>query len=207
MSDDARPPTTRPTPAPAAAGGGRARPKSSLRLSLARAGALLVVVALTVGIYLLGDRVEQLQALSYPGIFLISLLGYATVILPAPVLALVFAWGGKFSPVGVALAAGAGAALGELSGYLAGFSGQAIIENRRLYERLESGMRRYGPIVIAVLAFIPSPFFDLAGIAAGALRMSVARFLLWCAVGQILKMLVVAHAGAYSVEWVLRLLE
>jgi membrane protein DedA with SNARE-associated domain len=165
---------------------------------------LLFVMGLTLYIYAIRDRAEALAQYGYPGIFLLSLLAYATIILPAPGLAIVFAAGGVFSPVGVGLAAGAGAALGELSGYLAGFSGQAVIENRKMYDRLEGWMKRYGPLTIAVLAFIPSPFFDLAGIAAGALKMPVLRFLLWCAAGQVLKMLAVAYAGAYSVDWVMR---
>jgi membrane protein YqaA with SNARE-associated domain len=177
-------------------------PKPSRWMQLARIAALLFVAGLTVAIYLLSDRVKELAAFSYPGIFLLSLLGYATIILPAPVLAFVFAWGGKLSPLGVALAAALGATLGELTGYLAGFSGQAIIENRKLYERFEGWMKRYGPVVITVLAFIPSPVFDVAGITAGALKMPLWQFVLCCFIGQMLKMLVVAYAGAYSVDWV-----
>jgi len=36
--------------------------------------------------------------------------------------------GSIFNPIWVGLSAGAGGAIGELSGYLAGFSGQAVIE-------------------------------------------------------------------------------
>ena len=36
--------------------------------------------------------------------------------------------GAIFNPIGVAVAAGLGAAIGELSGYLAGFSGQGVVE-------------------------------------------------------------------------------
>ncbi|MGH2523625.1 MAG: VTT domain-containing protein [Anaerolineales bacterium] len=181
----------------------------SWRLQLARAGALLLVVLLTFFIYSIRDQAQTLARFGYPGIFLLSLMAYATVILPAPGLTIVFAAGTlpALSPLGIALAAGAGATLGELSGYLAGFSGQAAIENRGMYDRLTNWMKRYGPLTIAVLAFIPSPFFDLAGIAAGALKMPVPRFLLWCAVGQTLKMLVVAYAGSYSIDWLTQLLK
>jgi membrane protein YqaA with SNARE-associated domain len=183
------------------------RSKPSTRLKLVRALALLFVVLITLFIYAIHDQTEALAKFGYPGIFLISLLGYATIILPAPVLTIVFAAGGVFSPVGVALAAGAGAALGELSGYLAGVSGQAVIENRQVYDRFTDWMKRYGPLTIAALAAAPLPFFDLAGIAAGALKMPVLRFLFWCALGQVLKMLLFAYAGAYSVDWIIRYFE
>lgn len=179
-------------------------PPNSLGLTLLRIGALIFVIALTVYIYSIRDRAEELAQYGYPGIFLLSILANATIVLPAPGLAIVFAMGGVFSPIGVGLAAGAGATLGELSGYLAGFSGQAVIENRGIYQKIESWMKRYGPATIVVLAFIPSPVFDLAGVAAGALKMPILQFLLWCALGKIPKMVLIAYAGAYSVEWVMR---
>ena len=116
--------------------------------------------------------------------------------------ALVFAFAGKLSWIGVGLAAGAGATLGELSGYLAGFSGQAIVENQALYDRFEGYMKKYGGLTITVLAFLPLPVFDLAGVAAGALRMNVLKFLSWCFLGKLPKMLIIAYAGAYSIGWI-----
>jgi membrane protein YqaA with SNARE-associated domain len=124
--------------------------------------------------------------------------------LPAPGLAITFAAAGVFSPFWVGVVAGAGAALGEMTGYLAGFSGQAVIENRQLYERLKSWMQRFGSATVLVLAIIPNPFFDLAGISAGALKMPVYKFLFWCVLGKILKMLAVAYAGFYSIDWLTR---
>jgi membrane protein YqaA with SNARE-associated domain len=171
-------------------------------VQLFRLLALVGVIALTVWIYTLGDKTAVLAAYGYPGIFLLSILANATIVLPAPGLALVFAFAGKLSWVGVGLAAGAGASLGELSGYLAGVSGQAIIENRALYERFEGYMQRYGGLTITVLAFLPLPVFDLAGVAAGALRMNVLKFLGWCFLGKLPKMLLIAYAGAYSIGWI-----
>jgi uncharacterized membrane protein YdjX (TVP38/TMEM64 family) len=176
------------------------------RLQAARLATLAFVVAITVLIYVYRDQAEELARFGYPGIFVLSILANATIVLPAPGLAIVFSFGGVFSPLGVGLAAGAGATLGELSGYLAGFSGQAIIENRKLYDRFETWMKRYGPVTITVLAFLPLPFFDLAGVAAGALRMPVQKFLFWCFLGKLPKMILIAYAGAYSVDWIMELI-
>ncbi len=177
---------------------------SGWRLTAARILALAAVAAISLIIFLLRDQAERLQAYGYPGIFLISVLANATVILPAPGLAITFAMGAVFHPVGVALAAGSGATLGELTGYLAGFSGQAVIQNTAAYERVKGWMSRNDAWTLAALAFIPNPLFDLAGAVAGALRIRLTRFLFWVWVGKTLKMLVFAYAGAYSIEWLAR---
>jgi uncharacterized membrane protein YdjX (TVP38/TMEM64 family) len=178
---------------------------SGWRLQVARVLALLAVIAITLFIFSIRDQVAELQAYGYPGIFFLSLLANATVILPAPGIALTYAFGAVFHPIGVALAAGAGAALGELTGYLAGFSGQGIVNDIPMYERITKWTERYGGWVVLILAFIPNPFFDIAGAAAGALKMKVHVFLFWALIGKILKMLVIAYAGAASLDWLLNL--
>ena len=171
------------------------------RLTLARIMALFVVVALSVFIFSIRDRASELAIYGYPGIFLLSFMAYATVLLPAPGVAVVFTMGSIFNPLGVALAAGTGAALGELTGYLAGFSGQAVIERVEIYDRLTGWMRRNGSLTVLVLAAVPNPFFDLAGVAAGSLKMHVLRFLIWCWIGEVIKMAIFAFAGAKSIDF------
>lgn len=159
--------------------------------------ALLAVVGLSLAIVAIPeDYLETLKAFGYPGIFLLSLLANATIIIPAPAIVVVFAMGAHLSPIGLGLAAGAGAALGELSGYVAGLSGQGIVENNNTYQRLAGWVRQNGRLTVFLLALLPNPFFDLAGIAAGAAKMPVRTFLFWCLLGKVLRMFVVALAGA-----------
>ena len=162
---------------------------------------LLVVIALTVLLYLNRDRVQELEALGYPGIFLLSMLSNATLILPVPGVLFTSAMGAVFNPFWVAVAAGAGATIGELSGYLAGFSGQAVIENRKWYDRVTGWMKKYGNITILVLAFVPNPVFDIAGMVAGALRMPLWRYLLFSWLGKTAKMMLFAYGGATIMRW------
>ena len=169
-------------------------------LKIGRIFALIFVVAISIYIFSIRDQAEQLAAYGYPGIFLLSLLAYATVLLPAPGVAIVFTMGAIFNPIWVALAAGAGAALGEMSGYLAGFSGQAVVERTDIYERLTSWMHKNGPLTVLILSALPNPFFDLAGVAAGALKMPVRRFLFWCWIGETIKMFLFAFAGSFSLD-------
>lgn len=164
--------------------------------------AIAAVIGITVYIYSIRDRVEEFAEYGYPGIFLIALMANATIFLPAPGVAVVFAMGSVFNPAGVALAAGTGGALGELSGYLAGFSGQAVVERADIYNRVNPWIEKYGGWAILALSAIPNPFFDIAGIAAGMAKMKLWRFLLFCWAGQIIKMALFAFAGAYSIDWI-----
>ncbi|MCL4268102.1 MAG: VTT domain-containing protein [Anaerolineales bacterium] len=178
------------------------KPASSLGTNLLRVLAVLAVIGITVYIYSIRDRVEEFAVYGYPGIFLIALMANATVILPAPGVAVVFAMGSVFNPLGVAFAAGAGGTIGELTGYLAGFSGQAVVENTTMYNRILPWVKKYGAWVILVLSAIPNPFFDIAGVAAGIAKIPIWQFMLACWVGQTIKMAMFAFAGAYSIEWI-----
>jgi uncharacterized membrane protein YdjX (TVP38/TMEM64 family) len=177
--------------------------RSGALTNFLRITALLVVIAITLYIYSIRDSVEEFAAYGYPGIFLIALMANATVFLPAPGVAVVFAMGNIFNPLGVTLAAGTGGAIGELSGYLAGFSGQAVVENTNIYDRIQPWVTKYGGWAIFVLSAIPNPFFDIAGVAAGIAKMSLRRFLVACWLGQLVKMAIFAYAGFYSLDWLL----
>ncbi len=166
------------------------------RLKIARILALVFVIGLTVILYINRDRVRELEAFGYPGIFLVSLLANATLILPVPGVLFTSAMGAVFNPFWVAVAAGSGAALGELSGYLAGFSGQGIVERTKWSDRVEGWMRKYGPITIIVLSFVPNPVFDIAGVTAGVLKMPLFQFILFCWIGKVLKMMLFAYGGS-----------
>jgi uncharacterized membrane protein YdjX (TVP38/TMEM64 family) len=181
--------------------GKAAKPANKLATNILRVLAVLAVVGITFYIYSIRDRVEEFTAYGYPGIFVIMLLANATVILPAPGVAVVFAMGSVFHPLGVAFAAGAGGAIGELTGYLAGYGGQAVVENTRIYEKISPWINKYGAWVILVLSAVPNPFFDIAGIAAGIAKIPLWQFLIACWVGQTIKMAMFAYAGAYSIEW------
>ncbi|MCX7609099.1 MAG: VTT domain-containing protein [Anaerolineales bacterium] len=178
--------------------------KTSWRMTLARILALLFVVVITVAAYLLRDQMGKFAALGYPGIFLIVFFSYATVLVPVPGLAVVFAMSGVFHPFGVALAAALGAAAGEISGYLAGYSGRAVIENWKRYETITAWVRKYGGPALLILAAIPNPVFDVVGVAAGVLKIPLHKFLLWVFPGQLLKMLYIAYAGSFSLDRLLR---
>jgi membrane protein YqaA with SNARE-associated domain len=174
--------------------------KSKWLLIAARILSLIFVVAITIYIFSIRDKAQELAIYGYPGIFLLSFLAYATVLLPAPGVAIVFTMGAVFNPLFLALVAGTGAALGELTGYLAGFSSQPVIKRVTLYNRMAEWLKRYGALSVLILSAIPNPFFDLTGLAAGALKMPIRKFLFWTWIGEMLKMLFFAYAGASALK-------
>jgi len=156
---------------------------------------LVFALGISAVVLLIFRRAERFLVYGYPGIFLISVLSSATIVIPAPSLALVPIVGSVLNPFWVGICAGAGEALGELVGYAAGYSGRAVIEKRDQYERMVAWTKRYGLWIILVLSIIPNPLFDLAGIAAGALRIPLYRFLLTCWIGKTIKTTLFALGG------------
>lgn len=175
---------------------------SKRTLNIIRVLVLIGVIILTAFLVINRDRIQHLQVYGYPGIFLVSLLSYATIIVPVPAVVLTSVMGAVFNPFFVSIAAGVGASLGELSGYLAGFSGQMVVEDKPHYDRIVRWMRKYGGLTILVLATIPNPLFDLVGILAGMLKMPIWKFLMFCMIGNIIKMMMFAFAG----DWLMNVL-
>ena len=180
--------------------------RANLQTNILRVLAFIIVIGITVFVFSIRDRVEGFAAFGYPGVFLIALLANATIFIPAPGVAIIYAMGAVFNPLLVGLSAGTGGALGELSGYLAGFSGQAVIENTSVYDRIKPWVDKYGGWAILVLSAIPNPFFDIAGIAAGISKMRMRTFLLSTWAGQLIKMTLFALAGRYSIDWISKLI-
>lgn len=176
----------------------------STRQIVGRVAAILFAVGITIAILLMAPHIQRFSRYGYPGIFLISLIANASIVLPIPGLAVTFTMGAVLWWPLVGLVAGAGEALGETTGYLAGYGGSAVVENRKLYARLKYWMEHHGMLTIFVLSVIPNPVIDLAGISAGALKYSFLKFMLALWLGKTIKTLFFAWAGAHSVTWLLQ---
>lgn len=130
------------------------------------------------------------------------LLSSATVILPAPGLAVVAALGTTVSnPLLLGITAGLGAGLGEITGYLAGYGGRKIIEEQKHYKAVERFVERFGFWAILVLAAIPNPLFDVAGIMAGGTKYPFGLFLSATLIGKIIRCIMIAYLGASTLSW------
>jgi membrane protein DedA with SNARE-associated domain len=153
---------------------------------------LLLTIAL---LFVPGDLVARMGAYGYLGVFVLTLLSSATIVLPSPALGVAALAGKTLNPWLVGLVGGVAAGLGEITGYMAGLGGSPLAQRSRFYPRVERWVQRWGSLTIFALAFIPGPVFDLAGIAAGTMRMPFRRFLAACLAGKVLRFAVVAWAG------------
>jgi membrane protein YqaA with SNARE-associated domain len=139
----------------------------------------------------------------YLGVFLISLLGATSIFVPIPYTVVIFILGGlqTFDPFFIAVAAGAGAAIGEFSGYLLGVGGRKVIGDRykKKMDFLTKLFKKYGPIAIFVFALTPLPD-DLLFIPLGVMRYSLLRAFVPAILGKFFSNLIIAYSGRLSLE-------
>ena len=189
------------------------RPSLDIKLSEAQkrwAGVTLVAVICLLSFWLALNPtlVLRLGRWGYVGAFIVSLVASATIVLPAPGLAIIIAMSPSLNPVLLGVVAGVGSAFGELTGYAAGAGGSFLIPPARQaqFERVRHLTSRYGALILGILAALPFPLFDFAGIVAGALRMRVGRFLLAVGIGKSIKYIILIMLSATSLHWLQRLL-
>jgi len=145
----------------------------------------------------------------YLGIFLISLLGATSIFVPIPYTIVIFILGGLqdtvgnwvFEPLWIAVAAGAGAAIGEFSGYLIGFGGRRVIgeKYKKKMDFLTKLFKKYGPITIFVFALTPLPD-DLLFIPLGVMRYGLIQAFIPALLGKFFSNLIIAYSGRLSLE-------
>lgn len=169
--------------------------------NLLRLGAFLAAVGVVATAALLHNHLSFLH-LGYAGIGISALVAGAGLILPVPAIAAVCTASVFLVPTLVAVIAGTAETAGELSGYFLGYSGRGIITRRELYHKLEGWMQRRGWLVLFLLAVVPNPVFDVAGIAAGALRYPVWAFLGVVLVGKLIKFVAIVYTCLYGVQWI-----
>jgi membrane protein DedA with SNARE-associated domain len=157
---------------------------------------------------------ERLQGLGYAGIFVANLAGTATVFIPVPGVtaagqALIITGANDLNPIGAGILGGLGMALGEITAYGAGAVGREFARGRQVggptwFRRLALSaigavgwlMARYGMLTLFVLAAVPNPLFEFAGLTAGSVRMKFWRFMAAVLSGKVLRGLLLAFFGA-----------
>ena len=164
------------------------------------------------------DIVGLVHTFGYLGVFLASLIGSATIILPVPSFALVIAAGSQLDPLWVGIISGAGAAMGELTGYGLGYgiyhARNKFNQRKTKKEKKELGgwkktfnhwfhNRRLGFALIVIFSFTPLPD-DILGLFCGATKYDVKKFFLATLIGKIMLGLVLAYAGLLGLEFLER---
>jgi len=172
---------------------------------------IVATILMALAVVYFGKEVQQLQRYGYLGAFLISILGGATIIIPVPMLAVVFALGGVMQYTWLV---GISAALGELIGamtiYMTGHgAGKALTNSKHgkiqaTYERLLGLMERRGSITLFAVASVVNPFFYPAALAAGALRFGLKKYIPIVLAGKLIKCMTVVYAGYWGIKGIFR---
>lgn len=135
-------------------------------------------------------RLVQLALLGYGGLFAACLAANSTVLLPASSTLFTASASMALDPVLCCLIGAAGAAAGEQVSYWCGRTGAkaAAGTGSRKADRFAALVERYGALAVLAFAFLPLPLFDLVGLACGAAKMPLHRYIPACFVGKLLKM-------------------
>jgi membrane protein YqaA with SNARE-associated domain len=190
----------------------QAPPKKSTKLAytLGVIGVVLTL-AMAAAIVIFDEEVKGMQQYGYIGAFVISILGGATIIIPVPMLAIVFALGGVMPyPWLVGISAALGELVGSLTIYMTGHgAGTAISKSKhgivqKTYEKMLDLMTRRGGIALFVVTFIVNPFFYPAAFACGALRFNMKKFIAIVLIGKLIKCMTVVYAGYWGLKGIFR---
>jgi len=141
---------------------------------------------------------QVLTQYSYFGVFLISFIGTASIIIPVPYTLIIFTLGltGDWDPFLLIIAGGVGSALGEFSGYALGYFGRRVIseERQRKMTYLVKLFDRYGPIAIFAFALTPLPD-DLLFIPLGILKYKFYKAFIPALIGKLLMIFLLVYFG------------
>ncbi len=172
---------------------------------------LILVLAITITLFLFfqqnPEKINEFEKYGYPSAFLISLVSTATVILPVPGILLVIAIGATLNSVLVGLISAVGGSIGEMTGYMLGYSGRGFARNNKMLVRATRWMKRMkrrGFVAVFLFSLIPFLPFDVIGVVSGALRFPIWKFLLACFLGKALLYIVLIQAGAWGWDALLR---
>jgi membrane protein YqaA with SNARE-associated domain len=168
---------------------------------------IILTLLMAAAIVYYKDQVKDLQNYGYIGAFFISILGGATIIVPVPMLAVVFALGGVMpSPWLVGISAALGETVGGITIYMTGHgAGRAISSSKygriqKAYERLLGLIERRGAITLFAVTSVVNPFFYPAAFACGALRFGLRKYIFIVVFGKTIKCMTVVYAGYFGLK-------
>jgi len=169
--------------------------KGKGRENLIMASVLFLSVCISTLIFIGRNEIKNIGGYGYVGIFLLSILGSSTIVISAPTFLSTLVGGSILNPFLVGLVSGLGSSIGEITGYLAGYGGKVLAIDSRIYKKVSSWMKRRGFLTVFLLAVIPNPFFDLAGIFSGLTNYPIKKFLLATFLGKTIKFILIALLG------------
>jgi membrane protein YqaA with SNARE-associated domain len=146
----------------------------------------------------LGIPEEGFAPIAYLIVFGVTLVANAAIFVPVVFHISIMLWAIEScncNLVLVVLVASVAGALGEITGYYAGYLGKRIVlvESTPGYDRFVGWMQRYGPWGIFLVSL--QPLTDIAGLLAGASKLPLWKFLLPCWPAKFIKYFVISYFG------------
>ena len=151
----------------------------------------------------LSDLLDALWQLFLPyryfGVFAISFIGTASIIIPIPYTVLILSLSlssTEWDPLLLTIAGGLGSAMGEMVGYVLGYYGRRVVsvERQRKMEYLVEIFDRYGPLAIFVFAVTPLPD-DLLYIPLGLMHYKFYKAFIPTIIGKFLMIFIIVYFG------------
>lgn len=144
---------------------------------------------------------QLLLQYSYFGVFLLSFIGTASIIIPVPYTLIIFtlSMSGQWNSTLLIIAGGLGSALGELTGYALGYFGRRIVseERQRKMTYLVRVFDRYGPLAIFVFALTPLPD-DLLFIPLGMMKYKFYKAFIPSLIGKLAMIFILVNSGSIA---------
>ncbi|HID61001.1 MAG TPA: hypothetical protein EYP46_03985 [Hadesarchaea archaeon] len=138
------------------------------------------------------------QNFGYLGVFLVGLIGAASIIIPVPttVVLLGVATTRIFDPFLLALAFGTGSAVGQLTSYAVGHAGRKVV-SEKYWGRMNAMLKifeHYGMIAVFIFALTPLPD-SLLFIPMGLVHYSLLKVFIAAVAGKICMSLMITYFG------------
>jgi len=174
----------------------------------------ILTVALTFGlavaVVFYWQSFQAQSSYSYLGLFFVSTLGGATVIIPVPSLVVQFTMGAVLNPAVVGAVAGLGSAVGGTLVYLFGRGGRRLFADVdfsyfntdraivRWTARIMNWTKNRGSLVVFVMSAMLNPIFFPMALAIGASRFQMWKFFLMCWAGNTVKSMMISYLGYFG---------
>lgn len=169
--------------------------ENQTRRILLTSGGIAAAVILSLPYILLREQLLKAPAWGYAGILLSCMISNASILLPTSSTLIVLTASMTLNPLLCILLGGIGAGIGEQVSYVCGRIGLSWIDpeqiglSRITKNKIIAWFEKNAVLTVFLFAFLPLPFFDFAGLIAGARKMNWPLFAFAAVAGKVLKFL------------------
>jgi len=177
---------------------------------------IALTFGLAIAVVFYWQAFQEQASYSYLGLFFISTIGGATVIIPVPSLVVQFSMGAVLNPAIVGAVAGLGSGIGGTLVYLFGRGGRSMFSGFNLASpmsdrailrwtaRVMRWAQHRGSLVVFLMSAMLNPIFFPMAFAMGASRFRLWKFFIMCWAGNTVKSMIIAYLGYFGLAALLR---